>query len=60
MMNPDDQVIIEEIEIEKPSNAAWWILGAVLVAVAVFFGVRTLRKGEPEAVEATPTETLPA
>ena len=44
MSNAPDTVVIEEIEIEKPSSSAWFVLGAIAIAIAVIFGVRTVRK----------------
>jgi hypothetical protein len=59
-MDTPETVVIEEIEIEKPSSAAWYALGAIALLIAVFFGVRAVQKNRSEAVPAVPSDVPPA
>ena len=59
-MNSPETVVIEEIEIEKPSSGAWFVLGAVAVIVALIFGVRTVQKRRRENAPAIPSNVPPA
>jgi hypothetical protein len=60
MTESPDAVVIEEIEIEKPSSSAWYVLGALAVVIGLVFGVRALRKKQRASEPATPTDELPA
>ncbi len=60
MIESPDAVIIEEIEIEKPSSSAWFVLGALAVVIGIVFGVRAVRKKRRENSPAVPTDELPA
>ena len=60
MIESPDAVIIEEIEIEKPSSSGWFVLGALAVAIGIVFGVRALQKKRRASAPATPTVDLPA
>ncbi len=60
MSNSPETVVIEEIEIEKPSSGAWFALGAIAIVIAVIFGVRTVQKKRRESAAATPSDVPPA
>ena len=60
MSNTPETVVIEEIEIEKPSSGAWFVLGAIAVVIAIVFGVRTIQKKRREDAPATPSDVPPA
>ena len=60
MIQPPDAVVIEEIEIEKPSSGAWYVLGALAVIVGIVFGVRAVQKKRRASASATTTDELPA
>jgi hypothetical protein len=60
MSDSPDTVVIEEIEIEKPSSRAWFVLGALAIVIAVVFGVRAAQKKRVEAVPAVPSDVPPA
>jgi hypothetical protein len=60
MSDSPETVVIEEIEIEKPSSRAWFVLGAIAIVVAVVFGVRAAQKKRVEAIPAVPSDVPPA
>jgi hypothetical protein len=62
MITSEESVVIEEIEIEKPSNRGWLVLGALAIVIALVFGVRAARKGKATDAEtiAAPAEAQPA
>jgi small-conductance mechanosensitive channel len=61
-MAPD----VESTAIEEPVDSQavqarfnpWWILGAILVVLAVVLGVRTLRKASDDLADAITTDDL--
>jgi hypothetical protein len=62
MITSEESVVIEEIEIEKPSSRGWLVLGALAVVIALVFGVRAARKAKATDAEsvAAPAEAQPA
>ena len=60
MIDSPDAVVIEEIEIEKPSSGAWFVLGALAIVIGIVFGVRAVQKKRRASAPAMPTEELPA
>jgi hypothetical protein len=60
MSESPETVVIEEIEIEKPSSGAWFALGAIAIIIAVIFGVRAVQKKRSESVPAVPSDVPPA
>jgi len=59
MSDSPETVVIEEIEIEKPSSSAWFVLGAIAIVFAIVFGVRAVQKKRGEAIPAVPSDVPP-